>query len=593
MMSFSNFSQPYRKILMLLAFIGLIFVLLVISDNPYYRYVLELIFINLIAVYGLNVVMGFAGQATVGHAALFAIGAYTSAILTTSYGWPILLSGLAAILLTLLAAVFLALPSFKLGGVYLAVLTIAFNIIIHQLINNLDITNGSVGVTGIPPLLPASMSPRVRLIFILVLAFVAFQVNRNILHSYFVRELWAIRENEVLAMSFGINTYWTKIIAFEISAVFGALGGLLYGHVILYISPEISSFFHSVGFVMMVIAGGGGTIMGPLIGAIIFTILPELMIEFDYYRQSIFGILLILIALFFPKGIYGIIDRFIYERRNKPADNPLDKGQVSSMTRHLKPINKDKTLLRVDSVDKRFGGVVALANVSLDILPYTVHAIIGPNGSGKTTLINTISGLYLPERGDIIYAGDSLIRMSCNKIARKGISRTFQNLNLLDEHTVMDNVLLGLHPWWTGALGPSLLGTGKAKKEEQKRQAFCYEILDSFGIQSLASTRVYELPYGQRKLVEVCRALASQPRLLLLDEPTSGLGPSEISEFIDVLKKVMARGITIVIIEHHIDVVQSISDVVTVLDDGRLIASDTYDKVIHNPKVVEAYLGEA
>jgi ABC-type branched-subunit amino acid transport system ATPase component/ABC-type branched-subunit amino acid transport system permease subunit len=567
--------------------------LLLFSRNPYYRYVLELIFINLITVYGLNVVMGFAGQATVGHAALFGIGAYTSALLATNYGYPIVLSALIAIFVTLAAAVFVAVPSFKLGGIYLAVLTIAFNIIVYQLINNLDITNGSVGVTGIPSFLPSSVPLEIRLIVILMLAYVAFQLNRNIVCSFFVRELWAIRENETLAMSFGISTYWTKIIAFEISAVLAALGGLLYGHTILYISPETSSFFHSVTFVMMVIAGGGGTILGPIIGTVIFTILPEAMIGLDYYRQSIFGLLLIVIALLFPRGIYGIIDKILYERRGKSDANSLSSRSLSAITRDLKPLRKYTVLLSVESVQKRFGGVVALTNVTLHVMPNRVHAIIGPNGSGKTTLINTISGLYVPNEGDVTYEGESLVGMSCYKIARKGISRTFQNLNLLDEHTVMENVLLGLHPWWRGSLVHALIGTRKERREEQKRRAFCYEILGTLGIQHLAATRVYELAYGQRKLVEICRALASQPRLLLLDEPTSGLGPDEIIEFIEVLKRVVERGITIVIIEHHIDIVQNMADWVSVLDDGALIASGTYEEVTHNPRVIEAYLGEA
>jgi ABC-type branched-subunit amino acid transport system ATPase component/ABC-type branched-subunit amino acid transport system permease subunit len=589
----AHLPQLSRKAVLLLGAAAAVGVLLLASRNPYYRYVLELILINLITVNGLNVVMGFAGQATVGHAALFGIGAYTSALLATNYGYPIALSAFIAILLTLVAALFMAVPSFKLGGIYLAVLTIAFNIIVNQLINNLDITKGSVGITGIPPLLPGSVSLQIRLIVIFMLAYFAFQLNRNILGSFFVRELWAIRENEILAMSFGINTYWTKIIAFEISAVLAALGGLLYAHTVLYISPEISSFFHSVTFVMMLIAGGGGTILGPIIGTVIFTILPEAMIGLDYYRQSIFGLLLIVIALLFPRGIYGIVDKILYERRGKSNANSLSSRSFSPTTRALKPFRKDTALLSVESVGKRFGGVVALTNVTLDVKPNTVHAIIGPNGSGKTTLINTISGLCVPNEGDITYEGESLVGMSCNRIARKGISRTFQNLNLLDEHTVMENVLLGLHPWWKGSLTHALLGTRKGKREEEQRRTFCYEILGTFGIQHLATTRVYELAYGQRKLVEICRALASQPRLLLLDEPTSGLGPDEIMEFIGVLKKVVERGITIVIIEHHIDIVQNMSDWVTVLDDGVLIASGPYEEVTHNPRVIEAYLGEA
>lgn len=584
-----------RKKILFPAFGAVVFgLILLLCTNSYYLYLTELVLINLIVVFGLNVVLGFAGQATVGHAALFAIGAYTSAILVVHWGWPVLLSGLMAMLMPLIAGLLLAIPSFKLGGVYLAVLTIAFNLIIHQLIISLDqITKGPVGITGIPPLVPNSMAPAGKWVLILCLVYVAYKANRNILRSFFIRELWAIRENEFLASSFGINTYWTKVVAFEVSAIFAGLGGFLYGHIMSYISPDLGSFFSSVMFVMMLIAGGSGTLIGPIIGTVIITVVPELMHEFDYYRQSIFGILLVLIALFSPKGIYGLIDRLLYERRHK-AENDNDLLMASSPRRFAEgqPILEGGAVLRLVSIEKSFGGVRALSGVSLEVKPSTVHCIIGPNGSGKTTLINIISGLFLPDGGDAAFAGESIVELRSHQIARKGITRTFQNINLLEDKSVMENVLLGLHPWWRGSLVHALLGTAGSRRSEYKKRAFCCEIMDRLEIRPLAWKKVSELSYGQKKLVEVARSLASQPRLLLLDEPTSGLGGGEIEKFIALLRKVMQTGLTILLIEHHMDVVKSISDYITVLDEGRVIAQGSYEEVARNQKVAEAYLGE-
>ncbi len=583
----------YKRITFLASMLVAVGLLFAVSGRPYLIYLIELVAINLIVVYGLNVVMGFAGQATVGHAALFALGAYASALLAISYGCPVIISGFAAIIIPLIAALFLAFPSFKLGGIYLAVLTIAFNIIIYQLLINLEkITKGSVGITGIPPILPGSVSPIVKLLPLLALVYVAYRANRNILRSFFVRELWAIRENESLASAFGINPYWTKIIAFEISAVFAGLGGFCYAHIMAYISPDMGSFFQSVMFVMMLIAGGAGTVVGPIIGAVVITIIPELMQELDYFRQSIFGLLLVFIALFFPKGIYGLAGRFLPENRGKPqADlSPARSASPSRWGRASLP--DEDVLLTVESMGKSFGGVQALSGVTLQVKRGNVHAVIGPNGSGKTTLINIISGFLRPNHGKVVFAGQSLVELPGHEIAKKGITRTFQNLSLLEDQTVMENVLLGLHSWWRGSLVQGLLGTRRARATESEKEAFCYGFLDRLGIEPLAFKKVSELSYGQRKLVEMCRALVSQPRLLLLDEPTSGLSQAEIDEFIDLLRKVKEMKVTMILVEHHIDIVESISDWVTVLDEGLVIAQGTYKEIAQDPKVVQAYLGE-
>jgi branched-chain amino acid transport system permease protein len=230
--------------------------------------------------------------------------------------------------------------------------------------------------------------------------------------------------------------------------------------------------------------------------------------------------------------------------------------------------------------------------VSLQVKRGSVHAVIGPNGSGKTTLINIISGFLRPNYGKVVFAGQSLVELPGHEIAKKGITRTFQNLSLLEDQTVMENVLLGLHSWWRGSLVQGLLGTRRARATESEKEAFCYGFLDRLGIEPLAFKKVSELSYGQRKLVEMCRALVSQPRLLLLDEPTSGLSQAEIDEFIDLLRKVKEMKVTMILVEHHIDIVESISDWVTVLDEGLVIAQGTYKEIAQDPKVVQAYLGE-
>jgi ABC-type branched-subunit amino acid transport system ATPase component/ABC-type branched-subunit amino acid transport system permease subunit len=579
---------PFRKFTYVVGGACSLLLLYAVSQNAYYAHMARIVGINLVVVFGVNVVMGFAGQATVGHAALFGLGAYASALLGVNYGWPPLASGLAAIAFTLIVG-----------------LLIAFNIIVTQLLMNLGgVTRGAVGVTDIPGLLPGSLSPHWELVVICAAAYFGYWMNKNIMKGFLVRELWAVRENEALAMCFGVNVFFAKIVAFEISALFAGLGGVLYAHTMGYISPDLSSFFVSVLFIMMLIAGGSGTLIGPIIGATVITALPELMHDFERYKISVFGLLLVFVALWFPKGIWGLAEEYRFQRRRatdgdsrgQRAPAPVVSFAESSAAARLRSApfpSLQKPLLRVDSIEKHFGGVSALAGVSLEVHPGSVHAVIGPNGAGKSSLMNVISGLYASDEGEIFFAGDPITSWPAHRRARTGIVRIFQNLSLLEDNSVLDNVLLGLHPWWRESVASGLLWTPKRKRIETEKVSFCLEMLSGVGISNLASRRISELSYGQKKLVEVCRALVARPRLLLLDEPTSGLSQIEIGVFVEFLEDVKKTGVTTLLVEHHVDIVRDVSDYVTVLDFGKVIGSGTYEEIIRNPRVIEAYLGDS
>ena len=522
---------------------------------------------------GLVIVLGYAGQISLAQAAFYGIGAYAVALGTTHWGmnwWVSLALGLAA---AAVAGAILGTTTLKLGGHYLAMVTICFQVIFTIVATNwISFTGGPDGISNIrrPSLIVPLNSVQRYAWFALAVLYVVAALVWWLRDTALGRAMRAVRENELAAEALGINTPRVKVIAFVLSAVLGALGGAIYASGFLYISPDSFNFDHAVLFLAMVLVGGSQFFLGAILGASLLTFLPEWLRDLKKIYLVIYGCVIILVIVFTPDGLWGYIKplgrRFVRPRPLSPAGCSLQvaRGTVG------------EEILRVKDLVKRFGGLVAVDKVDLKVRRGEVHALIGPNGSGKTTYINLLSGLYVPTSGNIRFLGKDVVGLRPSSIACGGMARSFQNLRLFRELTVWENILVGAKR------------AGGNEAETKSRAMAAAEFLG-------LSDKLYEicrsLPYGHQKLVELARAIAGEPELLLLDEPGAGLNQTEKLELVRLLRRLNEMGLTIVIVEHDMSLVSRVASTATVLNFGKKIAEGTVDEVLRQPAVVEAYLG--
>ncbi|HEX2916836.1 MAG TPA: branched-chain amino acid ABC transporter ATP-binding protein/permease [Chloroflexia bacterium] len=689
--------------------------------------------------------------------------------------WVVLVLGAA------LAAAFgwvLALPALRVKGPYLSMVTIAFGTIVYEVVNSTTLQPilGSQAGLGRIPYPMTQRSPQTDMIYpvldkntqmveffwtaiiIATIALVAVYVVRSFMRTRWGRSLIAIRENEIGAASVGINVTRSKTLAFVISAALSGVAGVLLAYSFSSIDPSFTILSVSISYVTMLILGGSGTLFGPVLGAILITIIPEFlknittdkslaryvfafeningyltpflllalvvailvlrrsaaMARYAQYLMMAAGVVVILnsyeifksltlalgsingigfarttfdisdwlligffyvmivaglvfttsavrkiavrtvaacfilfipsffklgygfaknsdasnfqavttlltmygaILLYFlylvPNGVGGLIGKFIerylptshrinYRRlQGQPvasADGGGPQSTVTTSTRRTLAFHREETsheqgVLRVAQVSRNFKGLRAVDSVEMELKTGTVHALIGPNGAGKTTVLNLISGLYPVSAGEILFKGERIDGLKAHRIAESGISRTFQNLQVFGDMTVIENVMVGFHLHTRQSFLASLLGLPQVRAEEQRIEALAMELLQFVGLEDRAYHRAKDLPYGYQRLLEIARALAVEPQVLLLDEPAAGLNPSEVDEMVRLIRKIKAEGVTVLLIEHHMDLVMEISDEVTVLDYGRKIEEGSPGKVQNSPRVKEAYFG--
>jgi ABC-type branched-subunit amino acid transport system ATPase component/ABC-type branched-subunit amino acid transport system permease subunit len=575
-----------------------------VLTGSYYKFLLILVFVYAIVSIGLNVLIGYAGQFTLGHAGLMAIGAYVSAIVSLALAdYPVFVWTGANVWIGMIAGTLaaggagavLAFPALRLKGPYLAMVTIAFGWMVWKvLLNWTSATGGDLGIPSIPRPRFGAYIFSVTAYYYLAggLMIAAFVLQRNLVLSDFGRKIRALKHSDVAAASVGIDVHREKVVVFVISALFAGLGGALFAHLQNFINPDDFQFVNSIFFLLTILFGGAGTLIGPLIGATFLTLLPEMLQDAERFRLIIFAVIILATLFFLPHGVAGLLPRAGVRRPSKTAAAPSEISGVA-LPFDFAAASGGAPILTVTGIEKIFGGVTALKDVSMIVEPAKVHALIGPNGAGKTTLVNIMSGFYRPDRGAIAVGGKGMRLLSLHYAARLGVARTFQTIKLFGDMTAREHVMVGCELQSKANVFDALLRNGRHIREERRRREAADSLLAFVGLAAYSETPANSLAYGHRRLLEIARALAGQPRLLLLDEPAAGLVASEIETLARLIEKLRERGLAIVLIEHHMDLVIAVSDTVTVLDYGEVISRGGVDAVRNDPRVIEAYLGTA
>lgn len=533
-----------------------------------------------IAVFGLTVVLGLCGQINLAQAAFFGLGAYAVGLGTADYQINFWICLVAGSLLALAAGALLGMSTLKLGGHYLAMVTISFQqIVTLVMINAIWLTRGPDGISkiGRPALFQSQQS------------FLAFCVAALAVTGYIVwhlpdtrigRAMRAVRDNELAAGVAGIDIFRTKVAAFALSALLGGIGGGLFAGGFSYVSPDQFSFAESIVFLTMALLGGVGSPIGAVIGTGLLILIPEwlrFLKNIPGLYLAIYGLFVILIVRFMPDGIWGFVQNVITRWRAKAAPH------IASPALQLAPAKTGGDMvLEVTGLSKHFGGLKAVDKVDISVRRGSVHALIGPNGSGKTTTLNMLSGLYKTTAGRIVLDGTDVTEMPAHQRTAAGLGRTFQNIRLFRSMTALENVVIGAE-----RPGNTLIGEGGQDALTQRAMS----ALTFVGLGGRANELVSSFSYGHQRLIEIARALAGNPTLLLLDEPAAGLNSSEKVELHDLLKRIAAQGLTILIIDHDMTLVREAAQHITVLNFGKRIADGESLAVLQHPDVISAYLG--
>lgn len=568
--------------------------------GAYYQTLLILTVSYATAALGLTVLLGYSGQISLAQAAFFGIGAYVFSVLAVTYSVPYWLSILISLAVTSGFGFFLGAISLRLASHYLALVTIGFQIITQVVLNNWrGFSGGADGISNIPrpSLLGIGISTDLAFYwFSLVVFCIAAYIVYRLRHSRLGWALLALREDEIAAASNGISVFWTKVLAFSVSAALGGLGGILYASGSLYISPDVFNFYQSVSFFAMTLVGGRESIIGTSLGAGLITFLPEVLRFLQGYTIAIYGFLIVIVVLFLPDGLYGLLLRGAASlshslRKAIVAEpSPIQPPPATSAP-PVRPVATTEPLLEIKALSKHFGGIKAVQNLDLTICKGDVAVLIGPNGSGKTTVLNVLSGIYSKTSGAITYRGREISNTPPTSINRLGICRTFQNIRLFPELTALENVAVGYYSKGTVGLVGTLLSRPLGYREEDAARTKAREILKFLGFDRL-DIKAKNLPYGQQRIVEIARAIVSSPELLLLDEPAAGMNHEETAALSQILYRIHALGLTMLLIEHDMSFVASVATRAYVMDFGQKISEGSVAHVLQDPAVVKAYLGD-
>ncbi|MBW1698202.1 MAG: branched-chain amino acid ABC transporter ATP-binding protein/permease [Deltaproteobacteria bacterium] len=587
-----------------------------LMPNTYWLRIYSMTGLYIMLALGLNVVAGFAGLLDLAYVAFFGIGAYTFALLSSQQfdiHLPFLIVLPAAAFISMGCGFALGSTTIRLRGDYLAIVTLAFAQIFKLLLLNLDrpinITGGVNGIYNFDPIYLFGfkiVSPIGYSYMIWTAAIVAAVACFRLKNSRYGRGWQAIREDELAAETMGVDTTWMKLKAFAAGAFMAGGTGAIFASFQDSVFPNNFDFPQLVIIYCMVILGGLGNIIGVIIGAIVLSILPEFLREYGAYRMMLFGLILIVLMALRPQGIMGGAG-FLIKKKKRPDKDETGvlKTSVelyyedtnSVVPKEQKRYQKtDTVVLQLKNVTKTFGGIRAVDRLSFEVYEREILSIIGPNGAGKTTVFNLISGIYPPESGSVKFKDKNITGFKPHQVALEGIARTFQNLRLFNKMTVLDNARVSQFCRTRAGALSILFNLPRHRREEIQTETKVKQALDLFGAR-LTGYRFHQqamfLSYANRRRLEIARALAADATILLLDEPSAGMNPQETAEITDFIKRLRdAYGYTILLIEHKLNVVKTISDRVIVLDYGIKIAEGSYVEVSGNERVIEAYLGQ-
>ncbi|MEU4220248.1 branched-chain amino acid ABC transporter ATP-binding protein/permease [Actinoplanes sp. NPDC026623] len=563
--------------------------------DTYAIHVVNVIIIFALLAVGLGLAMGVAGQVNLAQVAFFGVGAYATAILTTRAGLGFWVSAVLAVAATAAMGLLVGTPALRIQSHYLGIVTLGLALAFTNWVTNAQVAGGAEGISNIPvPTLPGVDLSNEYLFYYLELIVLA----GGLLFGLFVvrtglgRRMRAMRDDALAAGALGAEVPMLRMTAFLLASVYGGVAGVLYAGLIRYVAPESFGIAGMFLLLAMVIIGGRQSLIGCVVGAVALSVVRELLVDHPTYAQVAYGTVVVLTVVFAPTGLAGLPARIRAARGRR--------GAVAAQLKPFQPYGQSEAppadappVLRVDDVHMRFRGLKALGGVSLTVRRGEIRGIVGPNGSGKTTLFNVVSGLYRPTGGRVEFDARDVTGLAPYRLARAGIARTFQNLRLFGDLTVRENVLVALDRSRTVDGWRYVFSPLSVLRRDRRLRGRADEVLERYGLTGFAALPPRSLPYGTQRRVEIARAVAARPRLLLLDEPAAGLNGDEVRRLGEMVRSIRDSGVTVVVIEHNMGLVMSLCERITVLAGGVVIAEGSPAQVAAAPAVIEAYLGDS